>query len=126
MFYIRQRLRRGKYGYCVPCSNSFDDLAQHKWDIHPARFAKTLRGEYDNEVCGRIFVHRFCGRMVRVSRDWDHNNPQAEEPPSHPECEKAVFDKNIRGLVVESTGVPVDSLPVVESDEFEDLWEEDI
>ena len=94
---------------------------------------KTIRDEDRVEVSGRIFVHGGtkdkpgCGRMVRVSRDWDHKNPQATEPPEHPECEKAVYDKVVRGLIVESTGIPIDNLPALESNEYSDnLWEEDV
>ena len=129
-------MRKGFYGYCLQCMQSFDDLIGHKRDLHPTGYRRVFRESgniNDNAYSGRLFLHKTCGRLIRVSRDWDHKNPQATEPPEHKECRptKRIPKQNGIGsvLVVAETGEVVDdgfnSLPVIDSNEFEELWEDE-
>ena len=136
MFYIRQKLRRGVYGQCLVCDKSFEDLVTHVESIrdgkHKLPILRDTTTLIDSQTNGRIFVHRKCGRMIRVSRDWDHKNPQATEPPDHPECYKVVEKARPSGLgtwlVREDTGAIIDTmfegLPAINSYEYEEIWED--
>ena len=135
-------MKKGFYGYCVPCGHSFEDLVTHKRDIHPRGYRTVYKesGDInDNQYSGRIFCHTGtkdkpgCYRMIRVSRDWDHKNPQATEPPEHDECRPTKRIPRQSGigsiLVVAETGEVVDdginSLPVLESFELAGQFEDE-
>jgi len=137
VFYIKQILKRGVYGHCLVCDQSFEDLVGHSEKITDGKHRKKIYRDtisiMDSQTNGRIFVHKFCGRMVRVSRDWDHKNPQATEPPKHPDCYEAEQKPRPSGLgmmlVRKDNGMVIDtmfeSLPAVTADEYEELWEDE-
>ena len=127
-------MKKGYYGYCLQCMQSFDDLVGHKRDLHPRGYKEVFLESgslNDNAYSGRLFLHKFCGRLIRVSRDWDHKNPQAQEPPAHDECRatKRIPKQSGIGsiLVVAETGEVVDdgmnSLPVIDANEFKEMFE---
>ena len=138
---VKQVMKKGFYGYCVPCANSFEDLVTHKRDIHPRGYRTVYKetGDlHENQYSGRIFCHTGtkekpgCCRLVRVSRDWDHKNPQATEPPEHDECvpvKRIPKQSGIGSILVTVEGVVVDdginSLPVLEAHELAEQFEDE-